>query len=267
MREMGSRSLASVGVHRVHHTRAETIDAPARRRRSRRFAPDSTRRTRRSSASWRTRACGRQRPTRSLGGRHRRPRPATEASKGRARDLRQRGHDNEVAAWARARAVQAGRRRTRRALPRPRLPGSRRARLPRQPRRPPASAELAASGLDSGTRARRRALLPQLRPASHLRHAAALRRPHAQRGRRAPRARRHGLHRTHLRARHARLVATRRITISEAIRTERAAASRRPWWTLLASSRQFARAALPRSPCASEEPTPGLEPGTPSLRE
>jgi integrase len=85
-----------------------------------------------------------------------------------------------------------------RLLPRARPTGSSHARLPGQRRRPPTSAELAAARLDPRARARRGALLPQLRPPPHLRHAAPLRGPDTQRGRRAPRPRRSRLHRPHL---------------------------------------------------------------------
>jgi hypothetical protein len=79
--------------------------------------------------------------------------------------------------------------------------------LPGRRRRPPAPPELAPPRLDPGARARRRRLLPQLRPPPHLRDAAPLRGPYPERGRRAPRSLGPRLHRPHLRARHARRLA------------------------------------------------------------
>src|SRR5207247_11421976 len=90
--------------------------------------------------------------------------------------------------------------------PRPGTPAHGRARLPGRRRRAPAPPELATARLDPRARARRRPLLPQLRPPPHLRHAPPLRGPHTQRGRRAPRPLRPRLHRPHLRTRHARRI-------------------------------------------------------------
>ena len=81
------------------------------------------------------------------------------------------------------------------------------ARLPRQRRRPPAPTELAPTRVDPSARACRHRVLPELRPPSHLRHPPPLRGPHTERGRRAPRPQRSRLHRTHIRARHARRLA------------------------------------------------------------
>ena len=148
-----------------------------------------------------------------------------------------------------------------------RTPAGRELVVPEQPGRPPPSPELAPPRLDPGARARRASLLPQLRPPPHLRDAPPLRGPNAERGRRAPRPRRPRLHRPHLRARHARRPERRRITISEAIRRGRVAASRRP--LVDPSDAEAGGPGTPsrrRSPCKSREPTRGLEPGTPSLR-
>ena len=102
------------------------------------------------------------------------------------------------------------------------------------------AAELAPAHLDPGARERRRRLLPQLRPPPHLRHAAPLRGSHAERGRRAPRPRRPGFTaRTyaHVMRDAAR---RRRVPITEAIRTARAAAPRRPLVDPSAPSRRIA---------------------------
>jgi hypothetical protein len=143
-----------------------------------------------------------------LGRRHRRPRPAAEAPPRPTRPVGPGDLDDEVAPRPRAGAVHAGRARAPRALPRPRARGTGHARLPRQRRRAPPPTELAPARLDPRARARRRPLLPQLRPPPHLRDAPPLRRPHAQRGRRAPRPRRPRLHRPHLHARDARRLPT-----------------------------------------------------------
>src|SRR5215216_4469004 len=106
-----------VGVRRVAHSRAETIDARTPET-VEAIPPGSTRRTPRSSASWRTKAFVRARPTRSSGATSSTTAANLQAASCRARDLRRGGHDDEIETRPRAGAVHPGRARARRALPR-----------------------------------------------------------------------------------------------------------------------------------------------------